>query len=516
VSPALAAWSRHLPAGAEVEAVVAGLGKGSLPEAFHSAAVRAEDRSALDIDGDRATHAELDDRAARGAGALRERGVQAGDAVLLAAPSSLNLVVAYLSALRAGATVVLANPTYTAAELRHLATDSRAVAAFGAGPPLEHLRELQLRVVGAVGDVGDGPALAPEPPPPGRPALLAYTSGTTGRPKAVGLTHANLLASIRAIMLAWRWSEDDVLVHGLPLFHQHGLGGVHATLLAGARAVLLGRFEPGPLARAIERERATVLFAVPAMYERLASGHRADAEALGSLRLLVSGSAPLSPKLAQRIADLSGQMPLERYGTTESGLNVSNPLDGPRRVGTVGVPLPGVELAIADDTGAPVPDGENGEILLRGPQVFDGYVGDPEATAAAFSAGGWFRTGDLGHVDPDDGYLLVTGRAKELIITGGMNVSPREVELALEEAPGVALAAVAGAPSERWGEEVIAAVVAVAGETPDPDAIIAHARTVLAPYKCPKRVVVVEDLPRNPMGKVVRTEVAMLVERGSA
>jgi malonyl-CoA/methylmalonyl-CoA synthetase len=205
-------------------------------------------------------------------------------------------------------------------------------------------------------------------------------------------------------------------------------------------------------------------------------------------------------------------VPLERYGTTESGLDVSNPYDGPRRTGTVGVPLPGVELALAGDDGAPVGVGQTGEIVLRGPQVFPGYRGDEEATAAAFHPGGWFRTGDIGRLDPSDRYLEITGRAKDLIITGGMNVYPREVELALEQSPDVGRAAVVGVASERWGEEVVAAVVPRPQRTIDPDALHGFARSRLAPYKCPKRFVVVDELPVNAMGKVRSAEVARLVE----
>lgn len=511
---ALAAWRRHLPQGADAQQLLAELADGSLVEAFHRTATRVPDKVALDLDGATLTHRQLDERLASAAGWLREQGVTPRSAVLLACPGSLAMIVAYLAVLRTGASVVLANPTYTEVELHHLLADSGAVAAIGAEPTLGRLQAAGaavagLRLVVDVEQVGQGAPLAPEPIASEALAIIAYTSGTTGKPKAVGLTHRNLLSSIRGVMHAWRWSEQDVLVHGLPLFHQHGLGGVHATLIAGSRAVLLSRFSPEALAAAIAEQQASVLFAVPAMYERIVVAQAAIGESLRSLRLLVSGSAPLSPKLAQEVEALAGQVPLERYGTTESGLDISNPYDGPRRIGAVGLPLPGVELMIADGEGAALDDGVDGEIVMRGPQVFSGYLGAEAATRDAFWPGGWFRTGDIGRIDPEDGYLLITGRAKELIITGGMNVYPREVELALEQAPGVAQAAVAGYPSEKWGEEVVAAIVA--GEPPlEPEEIIAHARERLAPYKCPKRVVLVKDLPRNAMGKIVRAEVAKL------
>jgi malonyl-CoA/methylmalonyl-CoA synthetase len=514
---ALAAWSRHLGCEREPAELLDELTAGSLPESFHATAAAAPDRPALAFDGETRSHGELDRAAARFGGLLREHGVERGDAVLLAAPSSVAMVEAYLGALRAGATVVLANPSYTEAELRHLAEDSHAVALIAGGEARERLRALAAALPGvrASLEVGAGQAgaepLAAQPSDPGEAALLAYTSGTTGKPKAVPLTHANVLSSIRAAMLAWRFGADDVLVHSLPLFHQHGLGGLHATLLAGSRAVMAARFDPEALCRAIESEQGTVLFAVPAIYERLAGWAGIEQAELGSLRLLVSGSAPLSPALARRIESIAGRLPLERYGTTESGLDVSNLYDGPRKPGAVGLPLPGIELSLRDDRGRELADGEIGEIAVRGPQVFAGYRGDPEATAESFYEGGWFRTGDIGRIDPADGFLSITGRAKDLIISGGMNVYPREVELALEESDAVARAAVVGVPSKRWGEEVVAAVVPAPGAAVDQDSLLAFARERLAPYKRPKRVVVVDELPLNHMGKVLSAEVVKLV-----
>jgi malonyl-CoA/methylmalonyl-CoA synthetase len=434
------------------------------------------------------------------------------------------VVIAYLGSLRAGATVVLANPSYTEAELDHLVGDSDAVLALAAGAALTRLaavarRHQRLREVvdleslaptelGPGSELGGAPAREPTAPDPQRAAILAYTSGTTGKPKAVPLTDANVLSSIRGATRAWRWTPDDVLVHSLPLFHQHGLGGVHATLLAGSRAVIQSRFDPARLCGAIEATRATVLFAVPSVYARLPES---TGVALRSLRLLVSGSAPLSPSLSELIAELAGQPVLERYGTTESGLDVSNPYDGERLPGTVGLALPGVEVAVADSDGQPVRDGEDGEIVVRGPQVFAGYRGAPDATAEAFHPGRWFRTGDVGRVEASNGYLRITGRIRELIISGGMNVYPREVEFALEAHPAVARAAVVGVPSPRWGEEVVAAVVpAPQRPSPDGEELLEFARSRLAPYKCPKRVMLVSDLPVNAMGKVVAAEVRKL------
>ena len=523
---ALEAWTRHLGVGADA-GIRARLAEGSIAQSAHAIALASPRRPAVELDGVALTHGELDERAARIAGWLARRRVREGDVVMLSSPNSLAFVVAYLGALRAGITVVLANPAYTEAELDHLVGDSGAVMALGAGAALQRLRRAgashsRLREVvdlaaltgdgwGPDSELGGSPIVAPVAPAADRTAVLAYTSGTTGKPKAVPLSEANLVASIRAAMLAWRWDADDVLVHSLPLFHQHGLGGLHATLLSGSRAVIRARFEPGDLSDALAAAGATVLFAVPAIYARLTESETIGRADLRSLRLLVSGSAALSPVLAERIAAVAGQQPLERYGTTESGLDVSNPYDGPRLTGSVGLPLPGLELAIAGPAGEPLAPGHDGEILVRGPQVFSGYRDDPSATADAFYPGGWFRTGDVGRVGPDDGYLRITGRLKELIITGGMNVYPREVEFALEGHPGVARAAVVGIPSERWGEEVVAAIVPNPGaERLRGDDLLEFARSRLAPYKCPKRFVIVAELPANAMGKVLAPEVRRL------
>jgi malonyl-CoA/methylmalonyl-CoA synthetase len=504
----LAAWRRHLGHDADPGELRAWLAEGTLGEAFGATAARRPDAPALDIDGAEATHGELDERAAGVAGFLRARGIGPGARVLLCSPSSLELVIAYMGTVRAGATAMPADAAATPAELAHLLRDGTPAAAFAAPDALERLERAAaeaapvdtLVVLGGeapgAASLPEAEAAAPAPPAPEPgPAMLAYTSGTTGAPKGVPLTHANLLASVRGVVLAWRWSEDDVLVHALPLSHQHGLSGVHLTLLCGSCAVIARRFDPAALCAAIAEHRATVLFAVPAMYDRLDRWDGfADAD-VSSLRLAVSGSAPLSPALAERLERRLGQLPLERYGSTEAGLDVSNLLDGPRRAGRVGWALPGVELRLAP------PDGE---ILLRGPQVFGGYWKRPEATADVLDRDGWFRTGDLGRLDPEDGSLEITGRTKELIISGGLNVYPREVEAVLEEHPAVAQVAVAGVPSERWGEEVVAFVVPDGEAAFDADELVAHCRERLSAFKCPKRVVPLEDLPVNRMGKVRR------------
>ncbi len=520
------AWQRHLGRRLEGEASVASLraelAEGSLPRAFHATAECYPERTALAIDGVTVTHGDLDRLAAKAGGWLGARGVGPGQRVLLCSQTSLDFVVAYMGILRIGGVVVLAGAALTEHELRHLVEDSDAVCALAQGEALSKLMSISrgshhLRLVAALGGdaegvpslqqgTSEGEAVDPRDAEGDEAALLAYTAGTTGRPKGVPLSHANLLSSIRAVMLAWRWTPEDVLVHALPLSHQHGLGGVHASLLSGSRTVVHGRFDPSKLCASVESERATVLFAVPSMYERLAAWEGIERVDFSSLRLAVSGSSALSPALASTVSSLLGLDILERYGSTESGLNVSNPYDGPRRFGPVGLPLPGTELAVVDTEGRRLPPGTDGEIVLRGPQVFSEYLGPPDATRDSFYPGGWFRTGDVGRLDPEDGYLAVTGRLKELIISGGLNVYPREVELALEDHPTVDKAAVVGVPSERWGEEVVAFVVAARGHEVDAEELTAHARQRLSAYKCPKRFLKISQLPRNEMGKVLRGE----------
>jgi malonyl-CoA/methylmalonyl-CoA synthetase len=564
-------------ADAAVADLVGQFGAATIPDLAAESAGEFPDRVAVSVAGVPMTHAGLDAAAGRVAGWLAAR-IGPGDRVLLAASAGPGFLRCYLGALRAGAVVVLASPGYTAAELGHLVTDSGAQLAFADPGPAGRLATLAHPPhTVLVSDPECAGRPLPPVPQPGDIALLAYTSGTTGWPKGVPLTHRQLATSIRSAMAAWRWTSDDVLVHALPLFHQHGLGGVHATLVAGSTAHLQSRFAPAGLIELARRTAATVLFGVPASYQALldaaresgalaggprVAGSSAAGPLLGGLRLAVCGSAPLSPDLARELPGLLGQLPLIRYGTTESGLDVSNPVGG-ARAGTVGLPLPGVECRVwsprpftaaegaaepeprsgtepgggggaeagrvrgAKADGAEVaeaagskaaevggsgqaePGGEAaagavGEIQLRGPQVFTGYWGDPAATVAAFTADGWFRTGDIGAVDPASGHLVIRGRIKELIITGGLNVYPREVEIALESHPAVAEAAVAAVPHPRWGEQVTAWVVLRPGHTLDEGALIAHARTRLAAYKCPKQVFQLAALPRNALGKLNR------------
>lgn len=490
------------------------LTNGSLPGLAQQAAREFGEKVAITVDGSEITHRDLDVCARRVAGWLIGRGLRRGDRVLFSTPSRLDFIVAYLGVLHAGGVAVFANPTSTSRELRTLIERAGPVVAFADAAGAELLTEAGVgRVVSLETDfesvVTQGPRIPGPVASSGDLAHLLFTSGTTGQPKGVPLSHSNLTASITSAMWAWRWSSDDVLVHALPLSHGHGLSGLHTAWVAGSTVHVLAQFDPVTLPRKIAATEATVLFAVPAMYERLVNCADSDPAHFGSLRLAITGSAPMPQPLARRVADLIGQLPLERYGTTESGYNLANPYEGIRRQGTVGFALPGAEVVLADRHGRPVPAGQEGEIAVRGPQVFSGYWEERGRNKCRFP-GGWFGTGDLGRLV--DGYVQVTGRLKDIIITGGMNVSPREIESVFEEHPAIARAAVVGAPSDRWGEEVVVFVVPTNAASIDVEELTEYARSLLASYKRPKRILALDELPTNHLGKVLRNKLVALVE----
>jgi malonyl-CoA/methylmalonyl-CoA synthetase len=499
------AWTPHLPAGQSLP-VLAGDDE-SLASAWRARWDEEPERVALvDLTGEAEvalTRGELAQRSAAAAGVLHEAGVRPGDRVLLSGAPSVPYLLLYLGAIRLGAVIVPANTGYTRAELDHLLADSQAVLAVVDDP--RRLGDAAVPALVPAAVALDAPAGAPPPSLDAARAddlaMIAYTSGTTGRPKGAMLSHRNLLASARSVTLSWRWTADDGLVLALPLFHLHGLGvGLHGSLVSGGRILLLAGFTPEGVAAAAARPDATLLFGVPTMHKRLAELAAADpaaADALRGLRLVVSGSAPLADELWQRLADVTGQRVLERYGMTETVMNISNPYEGERRAGTVGLPLPGVEVRLDGE-------GDSGEILLRGPNVFAGYWGRPEATAESFTDDGWFRSGDIGR-RADDGYIAIVGRSKELIISGGYNVYPREVEEVLELHDGVAEAVVVGRPSAEWGERVVAFIVAAdPAAPPDADALTALVTERLAAYKKPREYHLVDAVPRNALGKVER------------
>jgi malonyl-CoA/methylmalonyl-CoA synthetase len=346
------------------------------------------------------------------------------------------------------------------------------------------------------------PADARALPPPGADelALLLYTSGTTGRSKGAMLSHRNLGATIDALHEAWGWSRADELLLTLPLFHLHGLVvGLFAALAAGATVRLERKFDAGSAIGALGRGEATLFFGVPTLYVRLVEELARLAPArFEAVRLFVSGSAPLSPETFEAFRAATGHEVLERYGMTETGMLTSNRLRGPRRPGSVGVPLPGVELRVVDARGVEAPAGTEGEVEVRGPNVFSGYWGRPDATAAAF-VDGWFRTGDLAERSAD-GYYTLRGRRTELIISGGFNIYPREIEELLSTAPGIREAVVVGVPDERRGELPVAYIVA--DGTVDKPALEQLCRRSLASFKVPRAFIRLDALPRTALGKV--------------
>ena len=334
-------------------------------------------------------------------------------------------------------------------------------------------------------------------------AAILYTSGTTGRSKGAMLTHGNLLSNAQVLHAAWGWRADDVLIHALPIFHVHGLFvASHGALLAGAKMIWLGRFDPKAVVARLPE--ATVFMGVPTLYVRLLAEPALTRAACAHMRLFVSGSAPLLLETFEQFHARSGHTILERYGMSETVMLTSNPYDEGgigRRGGTVGLPLPGVGVRITNEHGPACGAGVVGNVEVTGPNVFKGYWRMPEKTRDEFTADGWFRTGDVGRFDTN-GYLTIVGRSKDLIITGGYNVYPAEIEAVLNDLPGVAESAVIGVPHADFGEAVVAVVVPRPGATLDPRALIDSLKAGIANFKVPKRVFVVADLPRNAMGKV--------------
>jgi malonyl-CoA/methylmalonyl-CoA synthetase len=488
----------------------------SLVAAILDWAARTPDKTCLVFEGQRYSYARFAALAGEWDAALRRCGLRNGDRVALYLENSPTFLAAYLGTHLAGGTTVLVNTQYRQVELRHILGDSGARLCLTDAAGLRELDRIRDELPGLEHVVlaedtarflAGAPATSTEPPSAEDVAVIAYTSGTTGRSKGAMLTHANLAANAWAVTTAWHWSADDYLLLMLPLFHVHGLCvGMHGTWLTGATAELHRKFDAAVAYDRLCSGGPTMFFGVPTMYTRLTS----EAEkrtAAGRpkpppIRLYVSGSAPLSVQTFNDFQRLFGQRILERYGMTETIMNLTNPYDGERRPGTVGMPFPGQEARIVDvRTREPITDETPGEIQVRGPHVFTGYWQRPDATAEAFDPEGWFNTGDLGWRSAD-GYFTISGRARELIITGGYNVYPREVEEVLETHPAVAEAAVLGLPDPEFGEQVAAAVVLAPQHTVTADQLVDHCRDQLAGYKKPRRVFFVESIPRNALGKI--------------
>lgn len=456
------------------------------------------DRVALRF-GDRVlTHAELGSCAGALAGQLSGL-----PRVAIWATPTIETCVAVVAALLAGVPAVPLNPKVGERELAHIVADSapaQVLAAPGASLPTG-LDSVPRRDVTLDGGTFE-PFVGPDDE---APALIVYTSGTTGSPKGVVLPRRALVSTLDAVAEAWQWTSDDVLVHALPLFHVHGLIlGVLGPLRRGGTLWHLGKFSTTELARALDGD-ATMMFGVPTMYHRIAEevgSNTGLSAALGKARLLVSGSAALPVRDHERIAAATGQRVVERYGMTETLMNTSVRADAERRPGAVGVPLPGVEVRLVDDHGGVLNEtGAVGEIQVRGPNLFTEYLNRPDATAEAF-ADGWFRTGDVGTRDPDGYYRIVGRKATDIIKSGGYKIGAGEIENALLEHPAVAEVAVTGEPDDDLGERIIAWVVP-AREVPAQE-LVDHVARLLTPHKRPRVVRFVESLPRNDMGKVMK------------
>ncbi len=470
--------------------------------------------------GDAWTYADIDAQTARMAGLLAGLGLQPGDRVTVQVAKSPQAVVLYLACLRSGCIFHPLNDAYQADELAWLIGDAGPALAV-CDPDREALfRSLvpaACRVLtlagdgsGSLTDAAAGAAIRPTTAARSSSdiAILLYTSGTTGKPKGAMITHGNLAANARALVQAWGFTAADRLLHALPLYHAHGLFvGLGCALMSGARMLLLPRFDATAVIEALTS--CTVLMGVPTYYARLLQQPALDHAACRHMRLFISGSAPLSPELFRNFQERTGHTILERYGMTETGMNTSNPLSGQRRAGSVGPALPDVTVRVVDAGDAPLPSGEIGDIQLRGPNVFPGYWRQPGKTAEAFTVDGFFRTGDQGWLS-EDSYLTIAGRSTDLVISGGLNVYPREIEILTDSLPGVAESAVIGAPHPDFGEAVVAVVIAQPGVAPSEAAIINSLKQRLAGFKVPKRIFIVPELPRNSMGKV---EKAVLRER---
>jgi malonyl-CoA/methylmalonyl-CoA synthetase len=456
--------------------------------------------------------------AARLANSLAKTGVEPGDRVAVQVRKSVEALALYAACVKAGAVFLPLNTGYMATEIDYFVNDAGArllvcdPAAASALEPVAKSADAALLTLGGAGDGTLAELMAGQPEtfsPIDRGtddlAAILYTSGTTGRSKGAMLTHRNLLSNAEALIEYWRFTGDDVLLHALPIFHTHGLFvATNVIVLAGGSMIFQPGFDVNAVIAALPR--ATTMMGVPTFYTRLLADARFDRKLVEHMRLFTSGSAPLLAETHIAFEERTGHRILERYGMTETNMNTSNPYDGERRAGTVGFPLPGVELRICDpETGKEVAKGDIGVIEVRGPNVFKGYWNMPEKTKEEFRDDGFFITGDLAHYD-EDGYVQIVGRAKDLIISGGYNIYPKEVELLIDDLPGVVESAVIGVPHPDFGEGVVAVVVPESNGSFNEQAIMDAIREKVARFKQPKRIFSIDELPRNTMGKVQKNE----------
>lgn len=493
----------------------------SLPEHLSGVFSSAQNREALSFPDAQYSYGEIMEGALRTMGWFRRQGLRPGDRIAIHMVPRLDSVLCYLASLFYGTILVPLNPRYTEEETLYFLEDAEArlflcrTGGTSTGKPEgwraflrspgQGLRETE-KGDSLFAIMGDSPTCGIEARDRrDETALLCYTSGTTGKPKGAMITHGNLASMAASLHEAWGWSRQDILLHALPLFHVHGLlVALQGALYAGARTVLLPGFDPQEVFDRLCREKATLFMGVPTMYRRFVSLDKPVTPSLGHIRLFVSGSAPLAPEVFHAFRDRFGHTVLERYGMTEAGMVLSNPLNGDRRPGSVGLPLPGVSVRIVDpETSQDVSPGEAGELLIRSGSVCKGYWRRPEATAEALTDDGWLRSGDMARQD-EDGYFTLVARRKEIVITGGFNVYPKEVENVLERHPAVREAAVFGVTDRDLGEQVCAAVVPEGTETPSEEDLIRFCKASLTSYKCPRTIRFMDDFPRNPMGKVVK------------
>ncbi len=465
--------------------------------------------------GARITYAGMFARSAQIASVLAGRGVKAGDRVAVQVEKTPENLLLYLAALRAGAVYLPLNTAYTLAELDYfigdaepslIVCDPAKQAGLAEIAARRGVRAVETLDAAGKGSLTDAALNAPQDfsdvaRGSGDLAAILYTSGTTGRSKGAMLTHDNLTSNAKTLVDYWRFTGKDVLLHALPVYHTHGLFVASNTvMLSGGSMIFLSKFDADEVMRLLPK--ATAMMGVPTFYTRLLKHPGLTKAACAHMRLFTSGSAPLLAETHIEFKAKSGHAILERYGMTETNMNTSNPYDGDRIAGTVGFPLPGVELRIADpETGRPLPQGETGGIEVKGPNVFPGYWRMPDKTRAEFRDDGFFITGDVGKID-ERGYVHIVGRAKDLIITGGFNVYPKEIESEIDALPGVAESAVIGCPHPDFGEGVTAIIVCKPGVDLSEKAVIGVLEQRLAKFKLPKRVIFMDDLPRNTMGKV--------------
>ncbi|WP_170754692.1 malonate--CoA ligase [Ruegeria lacuscaerulensis] len=464
--------------------------------------------------GQTVTHADFLDMSARLANALIGYELEPGDRVAVQVEKSPEALALYAACAQAGLIFLPLNTGYTTAELQYFIENSEAAlvvcdnAKSKGLAPIATAQNARLETLNADGSgslmrraLGMLPAFEPVRRSEEDLAAFLYTSGTTGRSKGAMLSQANLLSNAETLVREWRFSADDVLLHALPIFHTHGLFvATNVVLASGGSMIFLPKFDLDDMLRLMPQ--ATSMMGVPTFYTRLLGDDRFTGDLARHMRLFISGSAPLLAETHERFETRTGHRILERYGMTETNMNTSNPYDGERRAGTVGFPLPDVELKVTDpESGETLPQGEIGMIEVRGPNVFQGYWQMPEKTTAELREDGFFITGDLGRVDAD-GYVHIVGRGKDLIISGGFNIYPKELEMLLDDQPGVLESAVIGVPHPDFGETPVGLLVAEPGATPDLDAIMARAQAELARFKHPRKLIVLDALPRNTMGKV--------------